>query len=108
MLLPLPFAEPGERGRLVAAGRQPVQTEDAASPGQLDQRHPLLVTGLEAHGRPGGNVEPHAERLGTVEAPAVLCRLGGDMSCGTKVPWTLVPWTLSPRGRYISRTRGRN
>src|SRR5438046_10708300 len=31
-------------------------------------RHPLLVTGLESHGRPGGNVEPHAERLGTVEA----------------------------------------
>src|SRR5207244_13522413 len=64
----LPLRELRHRRALVAAGRQPVQTEDAASPGQFDQRHSLLIAGLEAHGRPGGDVQPHAERLGAIEA----------------------------------------
>src|SRR5439155_1236370 len=66
MSSPLPVGQTIHRRALVAAGGEAVESKHAAGTAQLARRHPLLVTGLEAHGRPGGNVEPSAERRGAI------------------------------------------
>src|SRR5580698_603764 len=40
---------------------------DCARAGNRDERHVARLSGLEAHGRAGGDVEPHAARLFTIE-----------------------------------------
>src|SRR5580704_6984830 len=46
---------------------------DRARAGNRDERHIARLSGLEAHGRASGDVEPHAARLFTVE---LECRIG--------------------------------
>src|SRR6267378_1004071 len=65
-------------GRLPDAGRvdgpvgQVVEAGHRGRPAQLHQRYRLLHPGLEAHRVPGGDVEPHAERLRAVEGERLV------------------------------------
>src|SRR5216684_1619989 len=59
-------------GRVDGAVGQVVEAGHRRRPAQLHQRHRLLHAGLEAHRVPGGDVEPHAERLRAVEGQRLV------------------------------------
>src|SRR5437773_10208934 len=65
---PEPRGEPGEGPLAVAALREGVQAEDRPRAGELDERDPLLVAGLEADRGARGHVQAHAEGQGALEA----------------------------------------
>jgi hypothetical protein len=63
---------PARRASSVGTVGERCQAVHLARAGERHERHDLLVARLEAHGRPRGNIEPHAPCLGAVEGQRLV------------------------------------